>query len=282
MSQQVPKPAGRPAGTPVCTPAGGRTWTIGDLARLSGVTSRTLRHYDAIGLLAPVDVAAGGRRLYGRDELLRLQQILVLRELDVDLPTVAEILDDSGNGSPASSSSAGSRRVALLREHHERLVAERDRFDRLAATVASTIESLEGGHDMAAKDLYAGFDNSQYEAEARERWGEETVDRGNDAWERLGPDGQAAFAEEGRAVNAGLAAFMADGVPVSDDRVQDLVARHRAQIDVFWTPTAEAYRGLGQMYVDDKRFTATYDAVAPGLAVYLRDAIEHHVSTRMA
>jgi DNA-binding transcriptional MerR regulator len=251
-----------------------QTWTIGDLARLSGVTTRTLRHYDAIGLLRPVGVGAGGRRLYGRDELLRLQQVLVLRELDVDLATVARILDPAGVEDP--------RRVELLRAHHDRLVAERDRFDRLAATVASTIESLEGGHDMAAKDLYEGFDQSRYEAEARERWGDEAVSRSNAAWERLGPAGQAAFGAENAAISSGLAALMTEGAPVTDDRVQDLVARHHAQIAVFWTPDADAYRGLGQMYVEDERFTATYDAVAPGLARYLHDAMDRYAATRLA
>ncbi|MCU1431691.1 MAG: MerR family transcriptional regulator [Actinotalea sp.] len=265
------------------------TWAIGDLARLSGVTTRTLRHYDAIGLLEPVDVGPGGRRLYGHDELLRLQQILVLRELGVDLPTVAAILDGpsgadaaSGPAGPARpAGSDGDRRTALLRAHHERLVVERDRFDRLAATVASTIESLEGGHDMAAKDLYAGFDNSQYEDEARERWGDDAVNRGNGAWAALGPSGQAAFGAESQAIGEGVAELMRAGAPVTDERVQALVARHYAQIDVFWTPDAQSYRGLGQMYVDDGRFTATYDAFTPGMAVYLRDAIDHFASTRL-
>ncbi|HEY3437393.1 MAG TPA: MerR family transcriptional regulator, partial [Actinotalea sp.] len=202
----------------------GGMWTIGDVARLSGVTTRTLRHYDSLGLLRAVGVAAGGRRLYGREELLRLQQILVLRELDVDLATVAQILSaHDGHGN------APRRRADLLREHHTRLVAERDRFDRLAATVASTLESLEGGHDMAAKDLYAGFDNSQYDAEARERWGDDAVKRGNDAWTRLGADGQAAHHRESQDINAGLAELLAHGADPADERVQALVARHYAQ-----------------------------------------------------
>ena len=262
------------------TTVGGRpcdgTWTIGALSRLSGVTTRTLRHYDAVGLLAPVGVAPGGRRLYGPAELLRLQQILVLRELGVDLATVAEIL-----AATEGSVDGAGRRTALLHRHHERLVAERDRFDRLARTVASTLESLEGGHEMAAKDLYAGFDNSQYETEARERWGDAAVNRSNDSWSSLGADGQAAHHKESQEVNAGLAALMTDGVATDDARVQALVARHHAQITTFWTPDAESYRGLGRMYVDDERFTATYDAVAPGLAAYLCDAMAHFAATRL-
>ncbi len=256
----------------------GRTeaWTIGEVARLAGITTRTLRHYDAVGLLRPTGAAAGGRRLYGRAELLRLQQVLVLRELGVDLTTVGEILADDGTGPHADAV-----RRARLREHHARLVAERDRFDRLARTVESTLRSLEGGRDMAAKDLYAGFDNSQYEAEARERWGDAEVDRSNAAWERLGPDGRAAFAEESAAVGHGLAALMTEGVEVTDPRVQALVRRHYDQIAVFWTPSKEAYVGLGQMYVDDERFTATYDAFAPGLAPYLRDAMAAFAETQL-
>jgi MerR family transcriptional regulator, thiopeptide resistance regulator len=239
-------------------------WTIGDVARLSGVTSRTLRHYDSIGLLTPVGTAPGGRRLYGRDELVRLQQILVLRELGVDLPSIGRVVR-----------SGDDRRTQLevLRRHHERLLAERDRYDRLAATVATTMQSLDGGRTMAAKDLYAGFDNSEYEIEARERWGNEAVDRGASAWVRLGEGGQAAHHTETTAIGEALATCLADGLAVDAPRVQALVARHHAQVALFWTPNRESYSDLGQMYVDDARFTATYDAFAPGLAPYLRDAM---------
>ena len=244
----------------------GRTeaWTIGEVARLAGVSSRTLRHYDAVGLLRPTGVAAGGRRLYGRAELLRLQQILVLRELGVGLPTVGDIL--AGGDDDAV-------RRGLLREHHARLLAERDRFDRLARTVESTLRSLEGGTEMTPENLYDGFDHRRYEPEARERWGDEAVDRSNASWESLGEAGRAAFGEESTAIGRGLAALMVEGADVSDPRVQDLVARHHRQIATFWTPDRAAYVGLGHMYVDDERFTATYDAFAPGLAPYLRDAI---------
>ncbi|WP_298457998.1 MerR family transcriptional regulator [uncultured Cellulomonas sp.] len=248
---------------------GGRVeaWTIGEVARLSGVTTRTLRHYDAVGLLRPTGVAAGGRRLYGHAELVQLQQVLVLRELGVGLPTIAEILAEGAG--PA----AGAVRRSRLREHHARLLTERDRFDRLARTVESTLHSMEEGTDMAPKDLYAGFDNSQYDAEARERWGDGAVDRSHAAWTGMGQDGQEAFAAETAAISAELATLMHAGTEVTDAGVQSVVARHHAQIATFWTPDRAAYVGLGQMYVDDERFTATYDAYAPGLAPYLRDAM---------
>ncbi len=173
-------------------------------------------------------------------------------------------------------------RLERLREHHARLLAERDRFDRLARTVESTLRSLEGGEEMAAKDLYAGFDNSQYEAEARERYGDEMVDRSNASWAGLGPEGQARHAEEHTAVSTGLAGLLTQGVAVTDPRVQALVERHYRWVATFWTPNREAYICLGQMYVDDERFTATYDAFAPGLAAYLRDAIAVYAEANLS
>lgn len=248
-------------------------WTITEVARLTGVTSRTLRHYDAIGLLTPVGVGAGGRRRYGRAELARLQQILVLRALGVDLATVARLLEADGDDGA---------RLDLLRRHHERLLAERDRFEALAATVAATIHSVEKGEDMAPTDMFAGFDHTQYEQEARERWGDDRVDRSNAAWASMTEADREAFGRESIAIGEGLAAAMAEGIAVDDARVQALVARHHAQISTFWTPTAAAYAGLGQMYVDDPRFTATYDAYAPGLAPYLRDAMAVYAREQLA
>lgn len=248
--------------------AGIERWTTAEVVRLSGVTSRTLRHYDAIGLLRPAGSAPGGQRVYGRAELLRLQQVLVLRELGVGLSAIAEMLDAGGPADAAG--------VARLREHHGWLVAERDRLDRLARTVASTIESLEGGAAMSAEQMYDGFDHRQYDEEAREHWGDAAVDRSNRAWESMSPDERAAFGRETQSVNEELARHLAAGTPVTDPAVRALVARHYAGIRIFWTPSAEAYRGLGAMYVEDPRFTATYDAAAPGLAGYLRDAIDAH------
>ncbi len=252
---------------------GTERWTTAEVVRLSGVTSRTLRHYDAIGLLRPVGTAPGGQREYGRAELLRLQQVLVLRELGVGLAAIGEILDAGGRVPGADP-----RRVQAdrLREHHAALLEERDRLDRLARTVAATIESLEGGTDMPADEMYEGFDHRRYEVEARKRWGDAAVDRGTRAWEDLSDDEREAHRREGEAVSAGLAALLAAGTPVTDAAVRDLVARHHAWVSLFWTPDPEAYRNLAAMYVDDPRFAATYDAVAPGLAVYLRDAVAAH------
>ncbi|GIG25297.1 MerR family transcriptional regulator [Cellulomonas denverensis] len=244
----------------------GGPWTTAEVVRLSGVTSRTLRHYDAIGLLVPAGNAPGGQRVYGAAELLRLQEILVLRELGVPLAAVAEALRSTAD------------RAAALREHHDRLLTERDRLDRLARTVAATLDALEEGSTMSADDLYAGFDHRQYEQEARERWGDPAVDRSTARWETMSEDQRRDHLAEGEALNRALADLMTAGVAPGDPATRDAVARHHRWVSLFWTPDAEAYRSLGSMYADDPRFAATYDAVAPGLAAYLRDAIDTHAA----
>lgn len=121
------------------------SWSIQQVARMSGVTARTLRHYDDIGLLPPSEVGANGYRYYERGQLLRLQHILLLRELGVDLATIRAVVDDQRD--PAET----------LRAHHRRLLDERERLDRLAHTVTVTINSLEQGDDMPAESLFTAM-----------------------------------------------------------------------------------------------------------------------------
>lgn len=248
------------------------SWSIGEIARVCGVTSRTLRHYDAIGLLVPTGTAPGGRRVYDRDGLLRLQQILLLRELGVDLPTIATALAEDTDP-PA--------RLRLLRGHLDLLLQERDRLDRLTTTVRRTIHDLERGRTMTADEIFDGFDHAEHEPEARERWGDAAVDSGNAVWNRLGASGQAEFVTESRAIIAGLAEAMTTDEEPGADAPQALVARHHAQVSTFWTPDAESFAALGRMYVEDDRYTTTYDSVAPGLAAYVRDAMAVYAHARL-
>ncbi|WP_062386076.1 MerR family transcriptional regulator [Demequina iriomotensis] len=242
---------------------------IASVARATGLTSRTLRHYDAIGLLPPAWTAHDGRRRYGEAELLRLQHILVLRELGVPLETIARIVDTDDAQVTA----------ALMREHHTALLAERDRFAALAATVERSLTRIEKGLPMTADDMFEGFDHAAYEPEARERWGDDAVARSNAAWKRLAPDGQRAHLAEHEAIAEALARLAtADADPAAAE-VQALVARHHAWVSLFWTPGREAYAGLGRMYVDDPRFRATYDKNGDGTAALLRDAIAIHAET---
>lgn len=243
----------------------GGPWSTAEVAQASGVTSRTLRHYDAVGLLRPVGTDHRGQRLYGAAELLRLQQVLVLRTLGLSLPDIERALRDDGTG-----------RTRVIRDHLDRLLAEQDRLGRLIATVTSTLESLEGGTSMTTDELYDGFDHRRYEAEARERWGEEAVTASTRTWEQMTDEQRRAHQAEAEAISRTLADLMAAEVPAADPRTLGAVRRHHAWVALFWSPDPAAYRALAQMYMDDPRFTATYDAVAPGLAAYLHDAVHAH------
>jgi MerR family transcriptional regulator, thiopeptide resistance regulator len=254
-------------------------WSIAEVARMSGVTSRTLRHYDEIGLLHPAYAAPNGYRYYEQDELLRLQQILVLRELGVGLPEIGRILDEQTD------------RLAALRAHHQRLLAERDRLSRLAATVARTIDELGGtmssGGTMSdvrinrPENLFEGFDHAQYADEARERWPEDYA-RSQHQAATLTEEETERIQRETTAAMIRMAELMAAGTPVDDAAVQAEVHEHYVGLCRFWTPDAHAYACLGRMYVEDGRFTATYDKIAVGLAAYYRDAIALYARTRLS
>lgn len=237
-------------------------YDIGKVARMSGVTSRTLRHYDDIGLLTPSWTGQDGRRRYGEPELVRLQHILVLRELGASLDRIARIVQSDDRHTT----------VALLRDHLAGLTAERERYARLAATVARTIDSLEKGKPMNTAKAFEGFAHQKYEPEARARWGDEAVDRSNASWERLGDEGKKRHARIDREIVEALGAAVRVGFTADSEEVQEIVARHHAWLSEIWTPDANAYRSLTQMYVDDERFKAHYDDVAPGAAELLRDA----------
>lgn len=236
------------------------SWSTAELVRLTGVSSRTLRHYDHVGLLVPAGAGPGGQRRYERAQLRRLQHVLLLRELGLGLADIAAVLDGSDD------------EVAALRRHHDRLLADADRLLRLADTVAKSIDEREGGNPMSADEMFAAFRNDPYAAEARERWPEQyaaTQEKVAD----LGREQVVEIQAEMEAAHRRLAELMAAGEPVDAAAVQQAVAAHHAWVGRFWTPGREAYVGLGRMYVDDPRFTATIDAYAAGLAPYLRDAM---------
>jgi DNA-binding transcriptional MerR regulator len=251
-------------------------WSIAEVARMSRLTSRTLRHYGDIGLLRPAFVGANGYRYYGQDELLRLQQILVLRELGVGLPEIGRILDEQTD------------RVEALREPHRRLLSERDRLGTLAATVARTIRELEHAPDEGGavqinrpENLFEGFDSSQYDDEARRRWPEE-FEKSQRIAASMTAEDMERIQRETTANMVRMAELMVAGTPVDGEAVQEAVHEHYVGLCRWWTPNAQAYTCVGQMYVDDERFTATYDKIAVGLAAYYRDSIAHYARTRLS
>lgn len=245
-------------------------WSIQQIARLSGTTSRTLRHYDELGLLPPSSIGANGYRYYDEAALVRLQRILLLRQLGLGLPAIAELLDGQTDD------------VAALTTHRRLLEQERDRVERLIATVTTTIERLEGGEQLMAETVFDGFDHTAYREEVEQRWGAEAYARSDRWWRELGPQGQAAFREEAAAIQAGFAAAHAEGSAPDAPEVLSLAARHYAWVRAGWgdvAPSAEAYLGLGDMYVADPRFAKHYGG-AEG-AAFVRDAMRAYAASEL-
>ncbi|MGV1037091.1 MAG: MerR family transcriptional regulator [Candidatus Nanopelagicales bacterium] len=246
------------------------------VAKASGVSARTLRHYDDIGLLPPAGTSSGGVRMYGQAQLLRLQRILIMRELDLGLDVIREILDER------------TTEVEALRQYRMQVVDRQAQLDRLLATVDRTIEALQAGRDMSAAEIFDGFDaakQQEYEAQLVERYGPQAQAKIDESWRRIGQLNKDQATEMSRgfeAVVIALTDLLQSCVPTDDDRVQALIAQHYAIVSRFWTPDAESYSGLGQMYVDNPDFRARYDAHDPRLAEYKHDAMDIYAITVLA
>jgi DNA-binding transcriptional MerR regulator len=251
--------------------------TVKQLAAISGVTVRTLHHYDEVGLLKPACVGANGYRYYGRKELLRLQRILFHRELGVPLSEIDELLDLEGEN-----------QIGALRRHREKLEAERERYRVLIETIDRTIADLEGERFMANADLYKGFSPERqagYEAELIERYGEPMrvdIESAKLAHASLSPAAQKAAREtlgkELQEVEAALAAALRNGVDPASAGVDLLITRHRAWVAAMWGRpcSAERYSGLADLYLSHPDFVARYERIEKGFADYLTSAMKLH------
>ena len=244
-----------------------RGYTVKQVAKLSGVSVRTLHHYDDIGLLKPDSVGANGYRYYGKDELLRLQQILFHRELGFPLDEIRQVLD-----------APDFDRAAALKAHKARLEAERKRYRRLVKTIDMTLAELEGERQMDDKDLYKGFmpeKQAEYEAWIGERYGKDKVEASKarmKGWQAA--DFQALQADFEK-LEAGMAKALTDGLPADSAAVQAIMRGWATWIGRTWgrTPTGEAFAGLGQLYQSHPDFRARYDGRAAGLTDYLAEAM---------
>ncbi|MFW3473370.1 MerR family transcriptional regulator [Streptomyces microflavus] len=250
-------------------------WPIAEVARMSGVTARTLRHYDEIGLLSPARIGTNGHRRYEERQLLLLQQILVLRALGVGLPEIGRILAHQVD------------EVEALRGHHRRLVAERDRLDGLAATVSRTIaeleQSREDGREMTAinrpENLFEGVRPSQYEENLRDF--PALAEAGALRAAAMSPAEAEAGQRERTALMIRLAELMAAGTDAGADAVlAEIDGQYRALTEL--SPvSAEEFRAIGRSCVDNEQWRGAYEAIAPGLAAYQRDAIEAYATSRL-
>lgn len=245
-------------------------YTVRQVAKMSGVSVRTLHHYDDIGLLKPASVGENGYRYYGREELLRLQQILFHRELEFPLEAIRAVL-----------AAPDFDRKEALRHHRTRLDAEARRYRRLLRTLDDTLAALEGETEMDDKTLYQGFapeKQAEYEAWLVKRHGpgmKDEIEHSKGKMKDWKAGDFADFKAEQEAIEAGLAQAMADGLPPDSDAVTAIMRRQHAFVARTWktAPTREAFIGLAAMYGDHPDFRSHYEDRARGLLEYMQAAM---------
>ncbi|MEO3972945.1 TipAS antibiotic-recognition domain-containing protein [Streptomyces sp. CAU 1734] len=245
-------------------------WSIQEIARRAGTTSRTLRHYGELGLLRPSRVGANGYRYYGPRELIRLQRILLLRELGLGLPAIAEVL-------------AGQRdTAAALRVHLKLLEQERERVGRQIASVRTTLRKTERGEELMAEEVFDGFDHTPYEQEVTERWGRDAYRRGDQWWRALGERERREYLEEQTAIARDFARLLREGGAPDGAPAQELARRQYVWLSAVEAPGRCRFIGIGEMYVADERFTEVYDRHGEGTAVFIRDAMRVYGETQLS
>jgi DNA-binding transcriptional MerR regulator len=250
-------------------------WSIQQIAKLAGTTSRTLRHYDETGLVPPSRIGANGYRYYDADALVRLQRVLLLRELGLGIPAIAEVL-------------AGERddRHALTL-HLTWLREEQRRLDRQIASVETTIQTLKGGEKPMAENMFDGFDHSQYKDEVEERWGKDAYAKSDAWWRGLDADGKKAFQDAAAELIFAWVEAAESGIDPASDEAQAVAQRQYAWLGSIpgtpgsdgTGPTKEYFTGLGEMYVADPRFAKNYGGEAG--ATFVRDAMRTYAERNL-
>ena len=242
-------------------------WSIKDVARIAGTTSRTLRHYDEVGILRPSRIGGNGYRYYDEDALARLQRILMLRELGLGIPAVAEVLAGQHDNARA------------LVTHLHWLRAEKTRLDRQIASVETTIRKMEGGEQLMAEEMFDGFDHTVYREEVERRWGKQAYADSSRWWSSLSTDEQQVWRSSAASLATDWVDAAARGLAPDGDDAQALAHRQFEWLCGIpgtpqtpeGTPMKEYFVGLGDMYVADERFAATYGGVES--AAFVRDAM---------
>lgn len=245
-------------------------YTINKLAKIAGISTRTLRWYDECGLLKPRRMRTNGYRIYGQAEVDRLQQILFYRELGVELSDIGQILSaEDFDG------------LSALQSHYSALCDKRKQLDILIKNVQKSIQSIKGENEMKDNEKFEGFkqkridDNEQlYGDEIRQKYGKDGVERSNAKLKGMTQQQYADSERLSQELNDTLKAAFEQGDPASEC-AQKACALHKQWLGFYWDSySKEAHIGVTQMYVNDPRFTAYYDQIAPGCAAFLRDAVQ--------
>ncbi len=246
-------------------------YTVNNLAQISGISTRTLRYYDSIGLLRPARVSSNGYRIYGQNEVDKLQQILFYREMGVALDEIKAILD-----------APGFDKAKALQSHLTALLQKRDRLEALILTVGKTIDTMKGGVTMSDKEKFEGFkqnlidENEQsYGKEVREKFGDEAIDASNAKLKGMTQAQYDTAQALSAQINENLITAMQNGDPACN-AAHKACELHKEWLCLFWPDgmySKQAHKSLGKMYVADERFKAYYDKIAPGAAKFLWDAL---------
>lgn len=244
-------------------------YTISQLAKLAGISTRTLRYYDKIHLLKPKRINSSGYRIYGREEVDRLQQILFYRELDISLETISSIMNDPNFDS-----------AKALEEHLEKLMKKRSRLDRLIETIKKTIAYNKGEITMndeekfqALKEHLIEENEQRYGEEIRRRYGDEIVHDSYRKFHNMSKSDYEAFKQLEEEILELLEKAIQTGDPASPV-AQELAEKHKKWLAFTWPSySKEMHRGLVEMYATDERFAAYYDRAGAGAAEFLRDAV---------
>jgi len=249
-------------------------WSIQEIARLASTTSRTLRHYGDVGLLHPSRIGSNGYRYYDARALTRLQRILLLRDLGLGIPAIAEVLEGEADD------------VRALTTHLHRLQEEKHRLDRQISSVETTLEKMKGGERLMAEEMFDGFDHTRYKEEIEERWGADAYRESSDWFTRLTADEKAAWMRQQKQLAADWSDAAARGVQPSSAEAQELARRQAEWLGAIpgtprtgTTPTKEYFVGLGEMYVADDRFSGNYGGTEG--ATFVRDAMRVYADAHL-
>jgi len=258
-----------------------RLYTVSEVAKLSGVSVRTLHHYHEVGLLKPATVGANGYRHYGEEELLRLQQILFHREVGLPLSEISRLLD-----------APDFDRAAALRAHRLRLIGQARRYRQLIRTVDETLAALEGATTMNTERLYRGFHLEESEKAPSEDWlrsrfgpeTQENIDRSRAIGASWSAEEREAYFNEGYHFDEALAKAIQQGLPNSSAAVQDLVRVHCATVCRGWgiAPCKGACLVLAEIYSDGPMFQPRFARIGPGAAEYVGEAIRSYAERELA
>ena len=247
------------------------SYTVKQLSQLAGVSVRTLHYYDEIGLLKPDAIRPNGYRQYDDTALLKLQQILFYRELDLSLVDIRAILSRPDFDA-----------VAALAAHRLSLQGRAQRLDRLIQTMDDTILHLKGKKEMSQKQLFAAFseeEQAKYAKEAEQMYDPAIVKESNRRFNSLSKAEKQLIFDEGNQVYADMLAAMPKGA--ASPEVQAIVERWRRHMDYFWTPTLEQLNGLADLYSSDPRFKANFDKIDPRLAEFMKAAVGEYVKRKV-